>query len=431
MATPNIPSPPGSIGEILLSKLREVKEDHSRSLNEKFTEDATEALLQKGFNLTSEQFLKYYNCGKGKSYYNCEEGKDGVVDFAVSYGNEIFDGCPQILLEVKNPHTNLDSISRDYFTCVNELKEYMNSRKCDTVEHGMIFNVKEIQVFRKHGKLIYPITDIINLLDLDMQRINQSIQYIKRIIIDQCRDTKLRGTVITVWNNKGGVGKTTTTFNLSLLLSNYKSYLSNKKIKAKVLAIDFDPNQGDLTENFKCESRDYKILDLLCDIRDGNDLSQDQLKSAVKTYRNEEKHTSIHFLAADKRIGFDKENLMSDKKDDLLLRQLCLEFAKIYDYIIIDAPPNFDSNVCARQALYAADCLLPVGLWGDKNSLVNYCYFICKTLPTIRECRQDGGPENLGLWLNRFKSQSANTIKNRTIEVIKEYIKKVNKNEQE
>lgn len=114
-----------------------------------------------------------------------------------------------------------------------------------------------------------------------MQRINQSIQYIKRIIIDQCRDTRLRGIVITVWNNKGDVGKTTT-FNLSLLLSNYKSYLSNKKIKAKVLAIDFDPNQGDLTENFKCESRDYKILNLLCDIRDGNDLSQDQLKSAVK-----------------------------------------------------------------------------------------------------------------------------------------------------
>lgn len=55
------------------------------------------------------------------------------------------------------------------------------------------------------------------------------------------------GTVITVMNMKGGVGKTTATMNLAGILARY--YINGKKPTRKVLAIDYDP-QFNLSQAF-------------------------------------------------------------------------------------------------------------------------------------------------------------------------------------
>ena len=93
--------------------------------------------------------------------------------------------------------------------------------------------------------LSYPISSI---LSLDKENIDLTIAYLVEHIK---QDSDLRGTILTVWNNKGGVSKTNIAQSLSILLSEKISF--DKKKKKKILLIDFDHNQGDLTANCKME----------------------------------------------------------------------------------------------------------------------------------------------------------------------------------
>ena len=71
----------------------------------------------------------------------------------------------------------------------------------------------------------------------------------------------MRGSIITVWNNKGGVGKTTIAQALAILLSEKITY--GQKEKNRILLIDYDHNQGDLTANCKMERSKSKTIYLL------------------------------------------------------------------------------------------------------------------------------------------------------------------------
>ena len=252
--------------------------------------------------------------------------------------------------------------------------------------------------------------------------ISDIITYLRKILVEESQKCKRsRGTIITVWNNKGGVGKTTTTYFLSLLLSNPNhrtnlDLIKRKKEYYKILAIDYDHNQGDLTKNFKCNLSEHygKVLNLLKIFRENNNFDQSQLSKFIISIPTKQKDILIDLLAADKSLS-DKSDLnySEDFTEDntLILRKLCLELAKSYDYIIIDAPPNYQQNVYAREAINAADCLLPIALWGGRNSFENYYSVICDLLPKSRHIRRDGGPENLGLWINRYKPRDYITEK--------------------
>ncbi len=144
------------------------------------------------------------------------------------------------------------------------------------------------------------------------------------------------GRIIAIANQKGGVGKTTTTINLSACLA---------EAGQRVLAVDFDP-QGNATSGLGFEKgyMDKTVYEMLigecqiedCVIRDVQD-NLDVLPSDVDLAGAE-----IELLEAE-----DKEHLLKKELDRV---------DEEYDFIIIDCPPSL--NLLTINALAAADTVL-------------------------------------------------------------------------
>ena len=153
------------------------------------------------------------------------------------------------------------------------------------------------------------------------------------------------GKIISLVNQKGGVGKTTTSINLSASLA-----LLGKKI----LIIDLDP-QGNATTGVGINKGDIEksIYDLLS----GTSNIQEVIQKT--DFKNLDIIPSTIQLA-----GIDIEFIEKSKNDPMFRRafQLKEKIESIkdqYDYVIIDCPPSL--GTITTNALTASNsCLIPV-----------------------------------------------------------------------
>lgn len=147
------------------------------------------------------------------------------------------------------------------------------------------------------------------------------------------------GKIISITNQKGGVGKTTSAINLSAALAE-----SNQK----VLIVDFDP-QTNATSGFgvELEDEDKTIMDVL------------QNKATAEESIMVDVLPNLDILAGDIVLSSLEADSYNEPEREKKLKNVLLPIKDKYDYIIIDCPPSV--GMLTINALVASDsAIIPV-----------------------------------------------------------------------
>jgi chromosome partitioning protein len=153
--------------------------------------------------------------------------------------------------------------------------------------------------------------------------------------------------ILTIANQKGGVGKTTSVMNLGVALA--------KKGK-RVLLIDADP-QANLTSYLGVtpgvgEWEDLLSLDQLL-------LSKKPVASVGISAYITGTQSGVDLIAADRALTGVEYYLFSRSDRELILKRAIRGISEVYDLILIDTPPSL--NTLTLNALCASDgVLVPV-----------------------------------------------------------------------
>ncbi len=292
---------------------------------------------------------------------------------------------PFLYVEVKGQERTLTGQHPHYTKTLVQLKRYLLAPNSESVQWGVMTNSRHAQLFRKHGKVVYPVTPC-----LDCSDIEQVISTFRRHIA-----TPPRALTVAVYNNKGGVGKTTTTINLAAALT---------VLGKSVLAIDFDPNQQDLGDSLGMPS--VKGGTLLEALSRKSASIQDSIQTYTYKHPKAPRGFAFDVILSDASMAseIDEVKLRQKVRPDALLR--ALEAVKDnYDYILIDAPPNW--RIFSQRAVYAADVVLMPAKHDNLHSFQNAAMAITELLPQVQEEHiKDGGagPTALPVFLNSAPS---------------------------
>ena len=142
--------------------------------------------------------------------------------------------------------------------------------------------------------------------------------------------------VIAVFNQKGGVGKTTTNVNLTASLG---------AMGKKILVLDLDP-QGNTTSGYGIDKQSVEktIYDVIIE---GVDINETILNTEFE---------NIDIVAADTDLAGCEIELTSRESREYILKNSLDKVRDNYDYIFIDCPPSL--NTLTVNAMTTADTVL-------------------------------------------------------------------------
>jgi chromosome partitioning protein len=186
--------------------------------------------------------------------------------------------------------------------------------------------------------------------------------------------------VIAVLNQKGGVGKTTTTINLGAYLA---------KAGHSVLIVDLDP-QGNSTSGLGINKQELSatLYDVLFSRADANSITN-------------QVGPKLHVLPANANLAGAEVELVGLPGRESQLKRV-LDNIQTYDYVLIDCPPSL--GLLTINALTAADSVL-IPVQAEYYALEG----LSQLLSIIQQVRQSLNPslDILGVLITLFDSRNS------------------------
>jgi len=152
--------------------------------------------------------------------------------------------------------------------------------------------------------------------------------------------------IFCIANQKGGVGKTTTTVNLAAGLA---------KVGQRVLMVDLDP-QGNATMGSGVDKRklELSVYDVLLE-------SATVAEALVQSSKLLDAGCSYDILGANRELAGAEVEMVELERREKRLRQALSAVAQDYDFILIDCPPSLsmltlNGLCCAHGVIVPMQC---------------------------------------------------------------------------